>query len=74
VHLENDIKVILSKENPDRSYDIYIDLTLFLYEYPEVAEAFYMRPTSFLNGLRKIVLEVQREILEEGGLARIRFK
>ena len=53
------------KKNEAFWYDLFVDLTLFLYEWPEVGESFYNDTVEFLEWLYKIVIKIQTQLKEE---------
>jgi len=72
--LENDIKSIMSKESPELSYDLPIDMTMFIYSHPEAAQGFYAATFQFIEGLKSIVDSIQKQILTEENIIRYRYK
>lgn len=64
----------MAKENADLSYDLNIDMTLFIYEYPEIAEAFYNHSLELIEGLQEMLGKIQKGILEEDNMINLTLK
>ena len=55
----------MSKEDVEQDYDLNIDLTLFIYEYPLIAKIFFNNSLQFLQSLEQTVLKIQNTIQNE---------
>ncbi|CAI2385009.1 unnamed protein product [Moneuplotes crassus] len=62
---ESDIKIIMAKEVKEKDYDLFIDLTLLIYEFPEVGQVFYTSSLKLISSLEETVMNIQKKFQED---------